>query len=213
MLAKSISIDKELNNLSLKSQLIYTWCVPFLDDFGLLTNNSGNIKYLIFPRNPHISEEDIQAFMSEVLGEGLVDGLEDCLFFKGFTKHNPLTEYKKSKSEFTENGYNQGKSKYSPEIPSEPRKVPSKDKISKGKVIKDKISKGNIVSRDFVPPTLEEIKNYCLERLNNVSPDKFINFYASKGWMVGKNKMKNWQAAVRTWEEDRVQPKRKILNL
>lgn len=129
MLARSISIDKELNSLSLKSQLIYTWCVPFLDDFGLLTNDCGNIKYLIFPRNTHITEDDIVSFLKEALKVGLIEEADDCIYFKGFEKHNPLTDYKKSKSEFTENRWNKGKSKYSPEIPGNPPENPSKDKI------------------------------------------------------------------------------------
>lgn len=133
MLAKSISIDRELNNLSLKSQLIYTWCVPYLDDFGLLTSDTGNIKYLIFPRNQHISEEDIMLFVDEAEKEGLIEQAgDDCFYFKGFAKHNPLTDYKKSKSEFKENRWNKGKSKYSPEIPSKPQENPSKGKVSKG---------------------------------------------------------------------------------
>jgi len=52
----------------------------------------------------------------------------------------------------------------------------------------------------FTPPTLEEVKAYCKERGNSVDPQRFIDFYSSKGWMVGKNKMKDWQAAVRGWE-------------
>ena len=52
----------------------------------------------------------------------------------------------------------------------------------------------------FAPPSLSEVKNYCLIRKNNVSADSFMDFYESKGWLIGKNKMKNWQAAVRTWE-------------
>lgn len=55
----------------------------------------------------------------------------------------------------------------------------------------------------FAPPTLEEVKEYCRERGNEVDPEKFIDFYESKGWMIGKNKMKDWKAAVRTWERSR----------
>ena len=54
----------------------------------------------------------------------------------------------------------------------------------------------------FTPPTIEEVIAYCLERQNKVDPQKFIDFYTSKGWMVGKNKMKDWKAAVRTWENN-----------
>jgi len=52
----------------------------------------------------------------------------------------------------------------------------------------------------FIPPTLEEVTSYCKERNNSVDPQRFIDFYSAKGWMIGKNKMKDWKAAVRTWE-------------
>ena len=53
----------------------------------------------------------------------------------------------------------------------------------------------------FKKPTLEQVKNYCNERNNNVDPEAFIAFYESKGWMVGSNKMKNWKQSVLTWEK------------
>ena len=50
-------------------------------------------------------------------------------------------------------------------------------------------------------PSIEEIKQYCLERNNGIDAEQFFDFYESKNWYVGKNKMKNWQAAIRTWEK------------
>lgn len=52
----------------------------------------------------------------------------------------------------------------------------------------------------FSPPTLEEVTAYCQKRQNNVNANAFINYYTSNGWMVGRNKMKDWKAAIRTWE-------------
>ena len=57
----------------------------------------------------------------------------------------------------------------------------------------------------FTPPTVDEVREYCLERNNGIDPEAFVDFYASKGWMVGKNHMKDWEAAVRTWEQKRKQ--------
>jgi len=54
--------------------------------------------------------------------------------------------------------------------------------------------------KQFVIPTVEEVEEYCFERNNKVDAEMFVNFYASKGWMIGKNPMKDWKAAVRTWE-------------
>lgn len=52
----------------------------------------------------------------------------------------------------------------------------------------------------FRKPTVEEVRAYCAERKNNIDANVFVNFYESKGWKVGKNSMKNWKAAVLTWE-------------
>jgi hypothetical protein len=59
-------------------------------------------------------------------------------------------------------------------------------------------------STRFIPPTYEQVAEYCLSRGNGINPQRFIDFYQSKGWMVGKNKMKDWKAAVRTWESKEV---------
>lgn len=52
----------------------------------------------------------------------------------------------------------------------------------------------------FVPPSAEEIADYCAERGNRVDPAKFADYYAARGWKVGSGPMKDWKAAVRTWE-------------
>ena len=61
----------------------------------------------------------------------------------------------------------------------------------------------NASKKKFAPPTLEEVEAYCKERGNTVDAAQFIDFYASKGWLVGKVVMKDWKAAVRTWERNR----------
>ena len=65
-----------------------------------------------------------------------------------------------------------------------------------------KVSIGkNSNNRRFTPPTIEEVREYCNERHNNINAEEFIDFYESKGWMIGKNKMKDWKACIRTWEK------------
>lgn len=61
--------------------------------------------------------------------------------------------------------------------------------------------KENVKRKTFKPPTFEEVESYCKERGNNVNPQRFIDYYQSNGWMVGKNRMKDWKASVRTWEQ------------
>jgi hypothetical protein len=65
--------------------------------------------------------------------------------------------------------------------------------INKNKVI-------TINNKYFNKPKIEDVKEYCLERQNNIDAEAFIDFYESKGWKVGKTKMKDWKASIRTWE-------------
>tara|TARA_R110002110_G_scaffold21505_7_gene85427 strand:- start:56 stop:676 length:621 start_codon:yes stop_codon:yes gene_type:complete len=54
--------------------------------------------------------------------------------------------------------------------------------------------------KSFKKPNLNEVKSYCIERNNNIDAMAFIDFYESKGWQIGKEKMKSWKACIRTWE-------------
>lgn len=69
---------------------------------------------------------------------------------------------------------------------------------AKEKAIKEKTPTES--KRKFSPPSLEEVREYCRQRKNTVKPEAFVDFYTSKGWMVGKTPMKDWKAAVRNWE-------------
>ncbi len=81
-----------------------------------------------------------------------------------------------------------------------------------------KIKKNNILSsiedkeksqKRFVPPTLEEVQAYIVEKGYSVDAESFIAFYQSKNWYVGKNKMKDWKAAIVTWQKrEKEQPRR-----
>ena len=72
----------------------------------------------------------------------------------------------------------------------------------KGEEEKKELPSPRAHARGFVPPTVDEVTAYCRERRSPVDPVAFWNFYASKGWMIGRNRMKNWRCAVVTWERD-----------
>ncbi len=58
-----------------------------------------------------------------------------------------------------------------------------------------------------IPPSVGDVAEYCQQRGNKIDPETFVDFYQSKGWVVGRARMKDWQAAVRTWEKrDRGKP-------
>lgn len=72
---------------------------------------------------------------------------------------------------------------------------------SKNKSKSIDIEKEKEKRRRFVPPTIHEVNDYCRERKNNINAEAFIDYYESNGWMVGRNKMKDWKACVRSWEK------------
>ena len=75
-----------------------------------------------------------------------------------------------------------------------------KDSIAKSSIEK-KVAEAPLSCKRFVKPTLEEVREYCLSRKNNIDAQQFIDFYESKGWKVGNQSMKDWKACVRTWEQ------------
>lgn len=66
-------------------------------------------------------------------------------------------------------------------------------------------NKENRDNKRFFPPTLEQVRDYCVSRGNNIDPQSFVDYYTANGWKVGRNPMKDWQAAVRQWEQRRKQ--------
>lgn len=84
-------------------------------------------------------------------------------------------------------------------------------KEKKSNIKKGNIKENNTDIRRFAPPTLQEVTDYCMERGNSVDPSRFIDFYASKGWKVGNQPMKDWKACVRTWEQREVKPVKTVI--
>lgn len=81
-----------------------------------------------------------------------------------------------------------------------------------GKTQKEKSS---AKKEKFKPPSVQQVQEYCNERQNDIQAFKFVNFYQSKGWKVGNQPMKDWKAAVRTWEnknKENGQPKGNTLS-
>lgn len=87
-------------------------------------------------------------------------------------------------------------------------KVKDKDILSFEFKEEEMQGKGNASTK--IPPTVEQVEAYCAERDNNIDAQSFVDFYESKGWLIGKAKMKDWQAAVRTWEKNKKDEPTKI---
>lgn len=74
------------------------------------------------------------------------------------------------------------------------------DNYKYGVIMRDADASKKTKRATFKKPTVDEVRAYCQERHNNVDPERFVDYYESNGWKVGRNAMRSWQAAVRTWE-------------
>ena len=84
--------------------------------------------------------------------------------------------------------------------------IPTKEKFTDNtniNITNNNLTDSNSMGR-FKKPTIDEVKNYCILRKNNIEAEAFIDFYESKNWQIGRNKMKDWRACVRTWERREV---------
>jgi len=106
MLNKSISLSAQVNKLKLKSKIIYTWAIPHLDDYGLISNDQEVIKAMVVPMIKDIEITDINEFILDAEAVGLTKEWSDCIEFLGFENHQSITAEKRAKCHFSKNPKN-----------------------------------------------------------------------------------------------------------
>lgn len=148
-----------------------------------------------------------------------LESLEKALIGKGYTVDDVLmkvledadrVEHKRAVSRKTSKTYREKQNLGDTSLDTT-------DKIREDKSRVDNAKEDTPTYKPFLKPSLEELKKYINEKGASIDPQRFLDFYESKGWMIGKNKMKDWKAAVRTWiNTDKAiqphEPKRKYLN-
>ena len=186
MFAKSIINSGKFLRMPPTSRLLYY-------DLGMFADDDGVVEAFSVMRQTNATEDDLRVLVAKgfvtILNDDLVALISDWNvnnFIRNDRYHPSI--YKDLVLRLTAGipSDNQATTNGSPRL--------GKDSIGKDSI--DKESK----SKRFIPPTVDEVRVYIQENGYNVSAENFVDFYESKGWLVGKNKMKDWKAAVRTWE-------------
>lgn len=191
MFAKSIVLSDAFLDMPLSARCLYFTLGMFADDDGFVGSPKGIM------RQCGASQDDMAVLLQKRFVLGFESGV---IVIKHWRINNYLQKDRHKDTTYLEElatldvddkgAYTEKKEMYTECIQTV---YTGKDSIGKDRL-------GNKGTK-FVPPTLQEVKAYCIERCNCVDPERFIDFYESKGWMVGKNKMKDWKAAVRSWEK------------
>lgn len=196
MFAKTIVLSDAFLDMPLSARCLYFTLGMFADDDGFVNSPKGIM------RQCGASEDDIKILMSKKFLLAFESGV---IVIKHWRINNYLrndryqeTKYLEEKSElsYDENGA------YTFGIPNSGIPSIGKDSIDKYSIYKEKeISKDISKKKNFIPPSIEEVKEYLLSVGSKVDAEAFVAFYESKDWMIGKNKMKNWKSAIVTWEK------------
>ena len=196
MFAKTIVLSDAFLDMPLSARCLYFTLGMFADDDGFVNSPKGIM------RQCGASEDDIKILMTKKFLLAFESGV---IVIKHWRINNYLrndryqeTKYLEEKSElsYDENGA------YTFGIPNSGIPSIGKDSIGKDSIYKEKeISKDISKKKNFIPPSVEEVKEYLLSVGSKVDAEAFVAFYESKDWMIGKNKMKNWKSAIVTWEK------------
>lgn len=147
-------------------------------------------EYALYGNEPNLTDPVVRLFYT--MAKPQIDA-NNKRFENGRKGGRPKTEVKPKE--------NQNITK---DEPKEKEKEKEKDKVKDNVNVKENNNLNNNIilsqTKKFKKPTVEEINTYCTERKNTISAEDFYNFYESKGWKIGSSPMKDWKAAVRTWE-------------
>ena len=201
MFAKTIVLSDAFLDMPLSARCLYFTLGMFADDDGFVNSPKGIM------RQAGCSEDDMKVLLAKKFLLAFDSGV---IVIKHWRINNYLqkdryvaTKYGDEKAKLTldENGaYREAKALSEAMYTQD---MYTQDRLDKNRLEKDRLDNSK-------HPTIEEVKAYCSERGNKVDPERWYDYYTSNGWKVGKNPMKDWKAAVRTWErgETRRQPKK-----
>ena len=200
MFAKTIVLSDAFLDMPMSARCLYFTLGMLADDDGFV-NNPKSIM-----RQCGASEDDIRVLLSKRYVLAFDSGV---IVIKHWRINNYLQNDRITPTKYIEE-------KAQLEV-TETRSYRKKDAdvyaidvyTDKNSIDKNSIDKSNN-NTHFKPPTLEEVQSYCQERQNGIDAESFIDYYEARNWMLGKVKMKDWKAAVRTWERNGYSKKSKV---
>ena len=202
MFAKTIIDSDAFLELPAAAQLLYFHLAMRADDDGFVNKPKS------IARMMGCNEETLM----QLAKEGFLILFDSCVtVIRHWRMHNQIrndrhkqTAYRQELAQLSEDGSGVYDKCAADGIPVDNQlvvNVETQYRLGKDRLGKDRSGqKREDAPRRFTPPSAEEVMCYCQERGNCVDAVRFVDYYESNGWMVGRNKMKDWKAAVRSWE-------------
>lgn len=204
IIKESICTSDSIARLSWFEEVLFYRLIVNCDDFGRFDGRPAIIKNRLFPLKESLTTKAVSEAVNTLVTAGMVALYEfegkPYLYLPSWNDHQNV---RAKRSKFPEPCGNVNASASickqmntnAPVIQSESESI---SEFEKETLSIESVKKS---APRFTPPTMEEVAAYCSERGNSVDAERFCSFYQSNGWKVGKNPMKDWKAAVRTWEK------------
>lgn len=206
IIKESIRTSKSVNAMTDFQFRLWIYLITYVDDYGRGSADPELLKGLVFPRMKRVREQDIASALAELAGKGAillyeVDG-EPLFYFPNWSEHQRIQT---KRSKFPD-------PPVSTEIPAQPQQGTEIHGESPWPTVNhgynpiqkesESESESEVVTRTharFTPPTADQVSAYAQETGRSIDAQRFVDFYAAKGWKVGTTPMKDWRAAVRNW--------------
>lgn len=200
IIKESICSSEDIESLKAEEEIFYYRLWVNCDDYGRFDARPLIIKSKLYPLKEHVKSDDINRYLKTLLGKGMIElyrvkGVEYGQVM-AWDKHQQIRAKRSKYPSMSESDITCNQ-----EISNDD--ICHRNPIQSNPIQSESESGDKPRKQKFVEPTVDQVKDYCLERKNNVNAQKWHDFYTGKGWMVGKTKMVDWKAAVRTWEEDK----------
>lgn len=198
IIKESIHTSEDVNMMTDFQFRLWVSLITYVDDFGRGDARPAIIKGSCFPLRDRITNKDIEAALRALAGIGCVSLYEvdgkPYLYFPTWESHQTVRNQKSKYPAPAEGQQLQA-------IESNCKQLKANVPVIQSESESNPNPKEGVRAARFTPPTVDEVREYCRERGNSVDAERFVDFYTAKGWKVGKSPMKDWKAAVRTWEK------------
>lgn len=206
IIKESICTSDSLDCLSWFEEVLFYRLIVNCDDYGRFDGRTAVIKNRLFPLKENLTLKTVENAINKLANIGLValyvfEG-KPFLYLPTWNEHQNVRA-KRSKYPAPEDGVNTSDCKCMqmhadvPVIQSNPNTNKKKNTN-----VFQKEAAASFTRPKFQKPSIEDVKAYCAQRNKGVDAERFLNYYEANGWKVGKNPMKDWKAAVRTWENN-----------
>lgn len=202
IIKESICTSDKIAALSDFEFRLWVGLITQADDAGRGDARPAIIKGSVFPLRERVTTKDIERALHGLADNSCVSlytvGGKPYYYFPTWAAHQRIRDCRPKYPSPDENDNPPQSAASCRELRPESESNPNPNTESESE---SKTKESARARTAFAPPSVEEVEAYCSQRQNGIDPEAFIAFYASKGWMVGKTKMVDWKAAVRTWEQ------------